>query len=229
VLLHGAFGTAESWSHILPALTKSRKVIIVEQQGHGHTADRDAPLSYEQMADDTAALLRKLGTKGVDVFGYSDGGVVGLALAIRHPDLVGRLAILGANAGSMEATYERQMYEQFLSLPDDFAPAVLKDPYDRVAPDKSRWPVLLRKIKDLGRKFGGFREEQLRSIKAPTLIMQGDRDGVKPEHAVAIMRMIPRSQLAIFPDGDHFVLFTRAATVIQTFMTFFDDRPKGQQ
>ena len=225
VLLHGAFGTAESWAHILPALTRSRQVILIEQQGHGHTPDREAPLSYERMADDTAALLRQIGVKAADVFGYSDGGVVALGLAIRHPDIVGKLAILGAHAGSIETAYGKASYEQFLKLPDDFAPPILKEPYERVAPDKSRWPVLVRKIKELGRNFQGFREDDLRAIKARTLIMQGDRDGVKPEHAVAMMRAIPDSQLAILPDGDHFILFTRSAAVVETLITFFD-RPR---
>jgi pimeloyl-ACP methyl ester carboxylesterase len=222
VLLHGAFGTAESWGHVLPALTKSRQIIIIEQQAHGHTPDRDAPLSFERMADDTAALLRKINVRAADVFGYSDGGVVGLRLAMKYPDLVGKLAILGSNAGSLKATYDQATYEQFLALPDDFAPPVLKDPYDRVAPDKSKWPVLVKKIKELGRDFKGFTDDEVKSINAPTLIMQGDRDGVKPEHAVQLLRLIPNSQLAIFPDGDHFILYTRPDKVVETFMTFFD-------
>jgi pimeloyl-ACP methyl ester carboxylesterase len=220
VLLHGAFGTAEGWAPVLPQLTKGRQVIIIEQQGHGHTPDRDAPLSYEQMAEDTAALLRELKIRSVDVFGYSDGGVVGLRLAMKHPELVGRLAILGSNAGTLEATYDKASYEQFLSLPEDFAPPVLKEPYDRVAPDKSRWPLLVRKIKDLGRNFRGFSDEDLRSIKARTLVMQGDRDAVKAEHAVAMMRLIPGSQLAIFPGGDHFILYKRPAKVVEILIEF---------
>jgi pimeloyl-ACP methyl ester carboxylesterase len=222
VLLHGAFGTAETWANVLPKITKTRQVIIIEQQGHGHTSDRDTPLSYEQMAEDTAALLRKMSLEGVDVFGYSDGGVVGLRLAMKHPEMVGKLAILGSHARTIEAAYEPTAFAQFMSLPDDFAPAVLKDPYDRVAPDKSNWPILVRKIKALGRNFKGFTDEEVKSIKAPTLIMQGDRDGVKPEHAVALMRLIPNSQLAIFPGGDHFILYTRADKVVDAFMTFFD-------
>jgi pimeloyl-ACP methyl ester carboxylesterase len=222
VLLHGAFGTAEGWAHVLPDLTKDRQVILIEQQGHGHTADRDAPLTYEQMAEDTADLLQQLGVKQADVFGYSDGGIVGLRLATKRPDLVGKLAVLGANAGSLQTSYEKASYEQFLALPDDFAPAPLKEPYDRVAPDKSKWPVLVKKIKQLGRDFTGFPEEEVRSIKAPTLVMQGDRDGVKPEHAVHLLRLIPKAQLAIFPGADHFVLSTNPDLVVGTLLTFFD-------
>jgi pimeloyl-ACP methyl ester carboxylesterase len=228
VLLHGAFGTAEYWVRVLPMLTKSRQVIILEQQGHGHTPDRDIPLNSDQMADDTAALLRKISVSGADVFGYSDGGIVGLRLAMKHPDAVGKLAVLGASTGSLRTVWEPATYQQFLSLPDDFAPPVLKDPYDRVAPDNSKWPVLVKKIKDLGRDFQGFSDDEVRSIKAPTLIMQGDRDGVKPEHAVEMMRLIPNSQLAIFPNGDHFILQTRRDKVVETFMTFFDQPAKDE-
>jgi pimeloyl-ACP methyl ester carboxylesterase len=197
VLLHGAFGVAESWAPMLPALTKGRQIVILEQQGHGRTADRSGPLTYEQMADDTAALLRQLNVGPADVFGYSDGGIVALGVAIRAPDLVRRVAIFGSNAGAVKDTHEPEMYEAFAKLPADFAPAEFKDPYDRVAPDKTKWPELVRKIKEMGLGFKGYSDADVRSIKAVTLIMQGDRDIVRPEHAVQMFRMIPRSQLAI--------------------------------
>ncbi len=224
VLLHGAFATAEGWAPVLAAIGNRRQVIIIEQQGHGRTADRDAPLSFDQSADDTAAVLRKLNINRADVFGYSNGGIVGLRLAMKHPEVVGRLAVLGANVGSLATAYEAKSYQQFLSLPDDFAPPPLKEPYDRVAPDKSKWPVLVKKIKAEGRDFKGFADADVRSIKAPVLIMQGDHDGVKPEHGVEMMRLIPNSQLAIFPNGDHFVLYTRTSHVVETFMAFFEAR-----
>ncbi len=91
VLLHGALSaTGTSFGKLLPALAATRRVIAVEQQAHGHTADIDRPLSYEQMADDTAAALRHLGIERADVFGYDDGGNVALGLAIRHPAMVDR-------------------------------------------------------------------------------------------------------------------------------------------
>jgi len=222
VLLHGAFGTAEAWAGVLPTLAKTRQVIILEQQGHGHTADRDAPLTYEQMADDTAALLKQLNAKGADIFGYSVGGIVALGVAIRHPEVVGRLAVLGANAGRLKDVFEPESYAQFQSIPADFAPDVLKQPYDRVAPDKTRWPVLVRKIKELGRDFEGYSTQEVRSIKAPTLIMLGDREGVRPEHAVEMFRMIPNAQLAILPASDHFLLFTNPDKVLGTLVPFLD-------
>ena len=232
VLLHGAFGTAESWSTLLPALAKSRQVIMPEQQGHGRTADREAPLTYEQMADDTAALLKHLRVEGADVFGYSDGGIVALGVAIRHPGLVRRLAVLGACTGRLKEVYEAEAYEQYQSLPADFAPAVLKDPYDRLAPDKTRWPVLVQKIKAVGRDFTGYSANDVKAIQAPTLVMFGDRDGVRLEHAVEMFRTIPSARLAIFPGEDHFVLFTGPGKVLDALVPFLEAAtigPRGQR
>lgn len=115
VLLHGAFGLAMD----LPALAKNRRVIAVELQGHGHTADIDRPLSVEQMADDTAALLHELKIERADFFGYSMGGVVALGVAIRHPSLVRKLAINGSYFGSVEAAFEPESFKQFRNLPAD--------------------------------------------------------------------------------------------------------------
>ena len=107
VLLHGAFG----WATVFPTLAKARQVIAVELQGHGHTADIDRPLTYEQMADDTAALLKQLRIEQADIFGYSMGGNVALAVAIRHPELVRKVAINGSHYGKIEDAYNPETLE----------------------------------------------------------------------------------------------------------------------
>src|SRR3954467_4959966 len=96
ILLHGAYMTIDTMGEIVPALAETRRVIAVEQQGHGRTADVDRPLTYEQMADDTAALVRPLAIGTVDVVGYSMGGGIALQLAIRHPDVVRKLVVASA-------------------------------------------------------------------------------------------------------------------------------------
>jgi pimeloyl-ACP methyl ester carboxylesterase len=218
VVLHGAFGWASSY----PALASNRQQITVELQGHGHTADIDRPLSVEQLADDVAALLQYLKIERADVFGYSMGGNVALALAIRHPNMVGRVAINGANFSAIEEAYEPRTFEQFKSLPADFAPPMLKGPYEKVAPDPKQWPVLVAKIKKMGLEWKGFTRDQMKSIKAPVLITLGDRDGVKVEHAVEMFRLIPNSRLAVFPGGDHFLLFTSPETALAPVAAFLD-------
>jgi pimeloyl-ACP methyl ester carboxylesterase len=222
VLLHGAFGFVEGWAAVLPALTGVHQVIAVELQGHGRTADLDRPLTFEQMADDTAALLLQLAVRNADVFGYSMGGTVALALAIRHPALVRKLAVLGACAGAPKEVYEPETYAQIQALPADFAPPVLKEPYDRIAPDPTRWPVLVEKVKNLNRDFKGFSAAEVGSIRAQTLIMIGDREGIRPEHAVEMYRQIPAAQLAIFPAGDHFLLFHSPEKVLATLTPFLE-------
>src|SRR6266540_677931 len=121
VLLHGAFGFAEGWGAFLPTLTKTHQVIAIELQGHGHTNDIDRPLTFEQMADDAAALLKQLKIKDADFFGYSMGGTVALGVAIRHPELVRKLAFYGSCAGTAKDTYDPEAYKQFQSLGADFA------------------------------------------------------------------------------------------------------------
>jgi pimeloyl-ACP methyl ester carboxylesterase len=218
VVLHGAFGFAT----VYPALTKNRQVIAAELQGHGHTADIDRPLSCEQMADDTAALLKHLKIEKADIFGYSMGGVVALAVAIRHPDLVDRVAINGSYYGKTADAWEPAAFKQFTNLPANFAPPMLKDPYDNVAPDPKQWPVLVAKVKKLVAEFKGFSHDEMKSIKAPVLITLGDRDGVRVEHVVDMYRLIPNAQLAVFPGGDHLQLWTSPGIVLSPIAAFLD-------
>src|SRR5215475_5541981 len=220
VLLHGAFGFAESWATILPTLTKTHQVIALELQGHGHTNDLDRPITCEQLVEDTAALLKQLKIKDADFFGYSMGGVVALGIAIRHPELVRKLAVFGSGVGPLKEIFEPENYKQFQSISTDFAPPVLKEPYDRMSPDPTRWPILVTKIKNMGNGFKGYSAAEVKTIKAPTLIMMGDHDGMRPEHAVEMYRLIPKAQLAIFPAGDHFMLFTSPDKILSTLTPF---------
>jgi pimeloyl-ACP methyl ester carboxylesterase len=107
-------------------------------------------------------------------------------------------------------------------LPADFAPPPLKGPYDKVAPDPKHWPVLVAKVKKMGLEWKGFTREQVKSIKAPLLITLGDRDGVRLEHAVEMYRLIPNAKLAVFPGGDHFLLFTDPDTVFAPVAAFLE-------
>jgi pimeloyl-ACP methyl ester carboxylesterase len=218
VLLHGAFGCAT----VFPTLAKNRQVIAIELQGHGHTADIDRPLTYEQMADDTAALLKQLKIEQADFFGYSMGGTVALGVAIRHPKLVRKLVTAGSLYGKMEDAYDPEIVTQFKSLSSDFAPKELKDPYDKVAPDPKQWPVLVAKVKKMGLEFKGFAREDMKSIKAYVLVTIGDRDVVRPEHAVEMFRLIPNAQLAVFPGGDHFMLWRSPEKMLPTIAAFLD-------
>jgi pimeloyl-ACP methyl ester carboxylesterase len=218
VLLHGAFSRAVAF----PALGMGRQMIAVELQGHGHTADIDRPLSFEQMADDVAALLHELKIEQADLFGYSMGGTVALGVAIRHPTLVRKLAINGAHYGKLQDAYEPETLKQFNSLSPDSAPPPPKDSNDKLAPDPKQWRTLVAKVKGLGLEFKGFTRDDLKSIKAHVLITIGDRDFVRPEHALEMYRLIPNAQLAVFPGADHFLIWQNPDRLLPTVAAFLD-------
>jgi pimeloyl-ACP methyl ester carboxylesterase len=215
VLLHGAYMTIELLGPLVPGLAATRRVIAVEQQGHGRTADVDRPITYEQMADDTAGLLRHLDLDGADVFGFSMGGGVALQMALRHPDRVRKLVI--ASASFRSDGMHAEALAMFPSIsPELFAGSPIEQEYLRTAPNPDAFPTLVEKMKQLDTTDFAWPEEQIRAIRAPTLIVLGDSDGVRLEHAVELFRLrgggvmgdlagMPTSQLAVLPGTAHFV------------------------
>ncbi|MDQ3695815.1 MAG: alpha/beta hydrolase [Chloroflexota bacterium] len=233
VLLHGAYTTINtSFGAVLPGLAATRQVIAIEQQGHGHTADIDRPLTYERMADDTAALLRHLGIEHADVFGYSMGGTTALALAIQHPDLIRKLVIAGSNFNN-EGLYPEILGSIAQITPAVFAGSPIQEEYDRVAPDPDGFPALVDKLKQLDLEFAGLATEDLRTINAPSLIIIGDADAVRPEHAIELFRLLgggvagdvvglPRSRLAVLPGTTHVGLVFQAEWLLSMISAFLD-------
>jgi pimeloyl-ACP methyl ester carboxylesterase len=218
VLLHGAFMSAT----VYPALAEGRQVIAVDLQGHGRTADIDRPFTFEQMADDTAALLKQLRIEQTDVFGYSLGGKVGLALAIRHPELVRRLAIFGAAYRSFEESFPPEVLKIFNeATPETFAPKALREPYEKISPTPN-WEGLAAKILQSVRNFKGFPPEQMKAIKAEVFIGAGDHNDVSLEDVVEMHKLIPKSQLAVFPNTEHVVLMTSPDKVLVQVKEFLD-------
>ena len=223
VLLHGAFGTTENFSHLLAALTAKRQVILIEVHGHGRTADIDRPLRYRQLADDVAGVLTQLKIKDAEIFGYSMGGVIATGVAIKHPELVSKVAMLGSDLFSLDKSYEPEMAAAIKSItPENFDFPEVKDPYTKVAPDPSKWPVLVKKLIDMFTNFDGYSEAELKSIKAKTLIMAGDREGLVFDSVIKWYQTIPQAQLAIYPNADHFYLFTHSDQVTKTLFEFLD-------
>jgi pimeloyl-ACP methyl ester carboxylesterase len=188
-------------------------VIAPEQMGHGRTADRvDRPFHYHDMAENTVGLMRRLGIESAVVVGYSDGGIIGLDMAIHHPERVTKLALSGANAHVDGYTTEYRNWVHSLDPGSEPVP----DDYMRLSPDGAKhWPVLLGRLKVMWASEPSFADEELRRIAAPTLVIIGDRDIVKPEHAVEMFRTIPAAQLCVVPNAGHGVM--PAATIL-TFL-----------
>jgi pimeloyl-ACP methyl ester carboxylesterase len=220
VLLHGGMTTLEDFSLLLPSFAQTRQVIAFERQGHGHTADIDRPFSLEAWADDTAALLKHLKIEKADIFGYSTGGAVVLAFALRHPDRVGKL-ILASTIYNSEGYYPGILEGLKRAKADDLPPT-MREMYTKVAPHPQDWETLVEKSVKSAATFTGWQKKDLRTITAPTLILVGDSDIVRTEHAVELYRLIPKASLAVLPATDHIsILFARAgwlAAMITDFL-----------
>jgi pimeloyl-ACP methyl ester carboxylesterase len=212
-LLHGAYMSVDANGPLLPRLAESRQVIAPEMQGHARTADIDRPISYEQMADDTAALARELKIEQADFVGYSMGGGVALQVAIRHPQLVRRLVLISTGF-SLDSMHQVAL-DMFPSIsPEMFAGSPIEEEYQRLAPNPADFPRLVDKVKAIDITPFTWKEG-VEAITAPTLLIVGDSDGVRLEHMVEFFRLLgggvmgdlqgmPKSQLAVLPNTAHY-------------------------
>ena len=177
VLIHGGGSTIEStFGKILPLFLTFTPVIAVELQAHGRTSDRDAPETFEQDADDVAALLKYLKVDKANIFGFSNGGTTTMQIAIRHPALVNKIIVASANysrdgliAGLLEGMKNATLKDM---------PEILQTAFLKVTPDKNLLQTMFEKDKNRMLNFKDMTDDQLRSIKANALIMSADRDVV---------------------------------------------------
>jgi pimeloyl-ACP methyl ester carboxylesterase len=200
VLLHGGGSTIDvTFGRVIPFLARSRRVIAVEEQGHGRTTDRDAPVRFDTSADDVAALLRHLGVAQADLFGFSNGARVALEVAIRHPALVRKLVFASSftrRDGAVPGFWEFMKDADFSSMPEP-----LKDAFLRVNPDTAQLRRMHDKDARRMQSFEDLPDDRVRSVGAPTLVVLGDRDIVRMEHAIALTRLLPDARLLVLPGG----------------------------
>ena len=200
VLIHGGGSTIyTTFGRVLHHLAEAHMVIAVEMQAHGHTADIERPLSFQQDADDIAALLKQLDINKANLFGFSNGASTTLQFAIRHPGMTNKIIVASTfykKAGAPSWFWEMMSKPTFEGMPQPY-----KDAFLRINPD----PQALYRMyeSDVTRmlSFDDISDEQIRSIKAPAFIIAGDRDVATPEHAVEMHRLLTNSRLAIIPGG----------------------------
>jgi pimeloyl-ACP methyl ester carboxylesterase len=200
VLIHGGGSTLyTTFGKILPILAKTHKVIGVELQAHGHTADRNTPSSFEQDADDVAELLMQLDVGAADIFGFSNGGNTAMQLAIRHPRRVNKLVISSSfykRTGMINGFWDFMKNGTFEDMPQ-----VYKDEYLKINPSQEGLQAMYNRDAARMLAFSDWKDDDLKSIKAPSLIVIGDHDVVKPEHAIEMSHLMPVGRLAILPGG----------------------------
>lgn len=218
VLLHGGGSTiGTSFGSVLPALAKKRQVIAFEQQGHGHTADVERAFSFDGSADDTAALLKYLKVPQADFLGYSNGGTIALKIAARHPKLVRK--VVAASALVSRDGVSPEFWEGMKNASLENMPAELKEAYLKTSPHPDKLQSFHDKSVKRMLEFRDWLETDLRSLRVPVLILTGDVDVIRPEHAVRMYRLIPGSQLAILPGVDHMALAKKwPVTLIEKYL-----------
>jgi pimeloyl-ACP methyl ester carboxylesterase len=202
VLLHGGGSTVQtSFGAIIPRLARAHRVIAPEQQAHGHSGDRERPLSFEQMADDTAALLAQLGVVQADVLGFSNGGVVAMELAIRHPRLVRRLIV--CSSFYAHSGMPPQFWKGFAHATMADMPPPLRAALEASTPSPAEVPARFAKMVALMQAFRDIPEASLRAIAAKTLVMVGDHDVMSVEHDAQLARLLPHAELIVMPGSGH--------------------------
>ncbi len=226
VLLHGGGDTiGTSFGHVLPALARTRRVIAFEQQGYGHTADVDRPFSFEQSADDTAALLGHLQVERADLLGFSNGGTIALQVAIRHPGVVRKL--IAVSALSRRDGAPPWFWEAMDNARLENMPAELQQAYLEVAPHPENLRTFHDKAARRMREFKDIPDDRIRGIAAPALIVIGDADVIRPEHAVDLFRLLPHAKLAILPGTDHMTIMRRVDWLVPMVEEFLDAPTRG--
>jgi pimeloyl-ACP methyl ester carboxylesterase len=213
LVLHGGTGSLEDMRGQIAALASDRFVVAPDSRGHGRSSDADAPLSYGLMADDMLKLLDQLKIDRVDIVGWSDGGIIGLDLAIHHPERVRRLVAIGANYDVNGLTHPPVL----ASGPP--RPSWL---YSHYAPDPGHWPVFYQKVITMWQTEPHYSMDELGRIKAPTLIIAGEYDEIKREHTDRLARAIPGAQEVIVTGATHFVVVQKPSIINAQILRFLD-------
>jgi pimeloyl-ACP methyl ester carboxylesterase len=238
LLLHGGLGSIDMFGPALPALAKSRRVIAVDLHGHGRTALGERPISLPDMGDDLAVVLKKIGLAQVDALGYSMGGGVAFRLAVQHPQMVRRLAMV--SAGYAQDGFYPEMLPMQAQVGAAMAEHMKQTPmyksYMAVAPQKDDFPRLLDRMGEMMRKPYDWSED-VKKLQMPVMIVFGDSDMYRPEHIVKFYQLLgggmkdagwqrenmAKNRLAILPNLTHYDIFL-SPELPRTVLPFLDGK-----
>src|SRR5687767_2543863 len=239
VLLHGAFmAITDDWRVWIGELAKTRKVIAVEMQGHGRTADINRDITFENLADDVAGLLDHLKIPRADVVGYSLGGGTAIQFAIRHPDKVRK--VVSISAVIRRDGWVKEGVDALSNLTAEaFRGSPMEAEYKKLSPTPNEFPAFVKHVVALASKPYDFGSDKLKATKAPFFFIHGDADGVRLDHIAEMYRlkggevhgdMQPRSasRLAILPDTTHVTLMSRITMIVPMVNNFLDAEPSKQ-
>lgn len=231
ILLHGAFYTIQlNWGELIPELSKTRKVIAIEFQGHGHSPYSDRKLSIKNLASDVEKVMDYLKIDSADVAGYSMGGSVAYQFAVQSPKRLRKLVIISS-------TYKSDGWLPIVNgafkdfKPEFFDNTPLQTAYDAAAPDKTKWRKFLQQMFDFAKTPFNVGDSNIAKITAPVLIISGDNDGLDKIELMKTYKLLgggvaadlqpmPKSQLAIVPSQGHVSLMMQTATILAYMNNF---------
>ena len=219
ILLHGGLGNSDHWANQVPTLAAKFEVIAIDSRGQGRSTRTRARVTYETMADDVIAVMDKLQIPRASLVGWSDGGEIALKLAIKHPDRVAKLFVFGAN-------YDSNGSKPRSGRPSDTFTAYAakcRADYAKLSRTPKDWDGLVDWLLPVWRTPMGFTKDQLRTIKAPTLVADGDHDEVIVLGQIEEMsKLIPNAQLAVFTNTSHFALWQDPDDFNKTLLAFLE-------
>ena len=218
ILLHGGLGNGDHWSHQVPDLAKRYRVIVIDSRNQGRSGYSKAKLTYHGMAGDVLAVMDTLKLDRAAIVGWSDGGAIALDLAIHHPTRVSKIFVYATHydeKGSKKAK-PTSTWNQYA--------AKCKADFGKLAPDK-KYAATVESLQPLWRSHGGFTKDQLRSIKAPAVIADGDNDEIVVLDQIKEMAtLIPNGQLVVFKDTSHFALWQDPPAFTKAILDFLGSK-----
>lgn len=199
ILLHGAFVSSDIWGFEVPLLMKTHQVIVVDSRGHGRSTMVTQPFTYDLMAEDVLQLMDHLKIKKASIVGWSDGGIIGMILAIRHPERINKLFTFGANydlSGYQTEAPDSAMSAKFMSR--------AQENYRRLSPTPENFTGLKKALGKMYDTEPNLKPAQLKTIQSPTVIAYGQYEQfIKPEHFQELARLIPGAKLVMIPNVGH--------------------------
>jgi pimeloyl-ACP methyl ester carboxylesterase len=218
VFLHGGLSNSDYFGLQVPEVARRHRVICVDSRGHGRSTRNTQPFGYDLMTDDVVALLDHLKVPRVAIVGWSDGAIIGLDMVMRHPDRVSRVFAFGANtqtSGLKPDIDKNPTFAQFI--------ARAKTEYERLSPTPGEYDQFLQQIEKMWDTQPNWTDEQLRTIRAPVLIADGQYDeGIKREHTEYMAATIPGAGLLILPNASHFAFLQYPALFNAALLDFLD-------
>jgi pimeloyl-ACP methyl ester carboxylesterase len=218
LLVHGGAGNGMQFSKQLPDFETHYRCIVPDCCAQGRTTDRNGPLTYHAMAEDMVALLDRLHVKQVDIMGWSDGGNIGLDLAMHHPERVKHLVTFGANF-QPDGLNPQDVEWNNTATADSFGPG-MKSGWQALNPQRDHYEQAMNKIIAMWRTQPNWSLADLRGIRAKCLICAGDRDLIRPEHTAQLAGAIPGAQMWIVPDASHSAMIERPEIVNPRVLEF---------